>query len=165
MALKMALWMALLKNPILMQNFAIIHTNNLGIAKFKRIKYDMALHNSTYVAHMDRKMALQMITFIIIHWYSKSLSYTVLRTAVLSSTDFSKVPKSFVLHENLEQCEFLYIWIWVTRIFVLSNTILRVILSWIQMFWAARFLSYTDFPLSQKSCSSRSYCNNCLSMI
>ena len=97
------------------------------------------------------------------HWvtisiYSKSLSYTVLRTAVLSSTDFSKVPKSFVLHENLEQCEFLYIWIWVTRIFVLSNTILRVILSWIQMFWAARFLSYTDFPLSQKSCSSRSYC-------
>ena len=90
--------------------------------------------------------------------YSKSLSYTVLRTAVLSSTDFSKVPKSFVLHENLEQCEFLYIWIWVTRFFVLSNTILRVILSWIQMFWAARFLSYTDFPLSQKSCSSRSYC-------
>ena len=92
--------------------------------------------------------------------YSKSLSYTVLRTAVLSSTDFSKVPKSFVLHENLEQCEFLYIWIWVTRFFVLSNTILRVILSWIQMFWAARFLSYTDFPLSQKSCSSRSYCNS-----
>ena len=86
------------------------------------------------------------------------MSYTVLRTAVLSSTDFSKVPKSFVLHENLEQCEFLYIWIWVTRFFVLSNTILRVILSWIQMFWAARFLSYTDFPLSQKLCSSRSYC-------
>ena len=92
--------------------------------------------------------------------YSKSLSYMVFSTAVLSNTDFSKVPRSFVLHENLEQCEFLYIWIWVTRIFVLSNTILRVILSWIQMFWAARFLSYTDFPLSQKSCSSRSYCKH-----
>ena len=102
-----------------------------------------------------KSIAIQIIGML---KYSKSLSYTVLRTAVLSSTDFSKVPKSFVLHENLEQCEFLYIWIWVTRIFVLSNTMLRVILSWIQMFWAARFLSYTDFPLSKKSCSSRSYC-------
>ena len=51
--------------------------------------------------------------------YSKSLSYMVLTTVVLSSIDISKVPKSFDLHESFEQLEFLYRYLYG---FDLSNT-------------------------------------------